>query len=377
MQTPTASRPVIANIAIRDLPAVRNFMDQAYKANDVTCFDDYFRWQFNRCAGADRSSDNGALMAVADDCVIGICLVPHYEVSMLDRVVQGGWIHHWFTAGGHGPLGLTMLRRLQRDLAFFGGAGISSQGLLAMRALCPALVLFELTRLFAVVDADATFDLLFSKAPATKTYLRSLRVLAAPAVRVEPVTLFDDEYERSWNLMRPGFLFATHRTARYMNWRYIEHPYFRYKAVRCHGSRGAVFYVWREETIHGRDHTVIRLGDVIGPIAAIAETFPAAFATMAQARPCFIDFFCSNAEVVASLMAGGMHLTVTRPDFDLPRLFQPLARDNSKTLHFYYQLAPAFPIPRHETFATSYITKKIRIRIGRILPIDVRLPGID
>jgi hypothetical protein len=357
MESSAVSRPTIANVRIEDLSAVRIFMDKAYKPRDVTCLDDYFQWQFDRCAGDDRSSDNRALMTVVDGRVVGLCLVPEYEISMSNRIVRGGWIHHWFTEAGQGPIGLAMLRRLLRDLSFFGGAGISSQGLAAMRLLCPALVVFELTRLFAVFDADATFDLVFDRAPGTRTYLRSLRVPRPSSTRVDRVETFDDEYERAWDAMRSSFLFATHRTAKYMNWRYFNHPYFQYKGVRCCGSSGPVYYVWREEPIHGHGRTVVRLCDVIGPMAAIEETFSSAFAAMSEERPLFVDFYCSNAEVVASLVAGGMQPAVTRSDFDLPRLFQPLVRDSSRTLHFYYQLSPPFEVPRYTAFASSYITK--------------------
>ena len=356
MTIPAASRPVIADIRIEDLPAVRAFMDRAYKPDDVTCLDDYFRWQFRRCGDEQGVSGDRTLMAVVGGRVVGICLVPEYDVAMSGQIVRGGWIHHWFTEPGHGPIGLAMLKRLLGGLRFFGGAGISSQGVAAMRLACPALVVFDLVRLYAVFDADATFDLVFDRGPGTRTYLRSLRLPASRSARVDRVEAFDDRYECVWDAVRTNFLFATHRTAKYMNWRYFAHPYFTYKAVCCCGIQGEVYYVWREERIHGRDRVVVRLCDVIGPLAAIEETFASAYDAMSESKPLFVDFYCSNADVVSGLVAGGMQPAVTRSDFDLPRLFQPLERDSMKTLHFYYQVSP-LDVPGHTAFTRSYITK--------------------
>lgn len=344
----------MSHAGLQDLPELRDFSDRAYRKNDITFTNAYFDWQFNRCGGAARPH-NGALIARKGGAVIGNCLVPSYDISMNGEIRQGGWIHEWFVDPGHGALGLIMLRKMLKGLAFFAGAGISSHGLAAMRAVCPTMTLFALNRTFAVFDAEKTFALSFHTKPCTLTYLKGLRPPPPPAtVTVELIDRFDARFDAAWDAFREGITLATHRTSAFMNWRYLDHPVFTYQAARASGPAGDVHCVWRMEQVHGSDTRVARICEVIGSPQAIAESLPAILAVMGADGAAFADFFCSHAETVGATITAGMHAVVARSDFVLARLFQPLADTVAHSLDYYFYLPGA---ARPGDYSRCYFTK--------------------
>ena len=53
----------------------------------------------------------------------------------------------------------------------------------------------------------------------------------------------------------------------------------------------------------------------------------------------FADFFCSNKDLVNSLLHSGMKNVITLPDFDLPRYYSPYGDSLRKTINFSYWLS--------------------------------------
>lgn len=332
-----SSKPpvTIRPIELADLPAALEFSSKVYRPNNVVFFEDYFRWVVHQTARMDHSAEHGAVMAERDGRIVGTFIVANHLFTANGEIRRGGWGHDWFTEAGHGPTGLKLLIPKLRSLWFYGGSGYGLQAQAVMRSLGMPSIWFEIERLIGIIDAAAATGLSVVRSEYTETFLRTIRVRPpSRAITALAVEAFDTDYDHVWDDVRPAFLLATHRTSRYMNWRYVDHPRFRYRRVVCHGSAGAVYYVWREERIAGRDQLVCRLCEVIGKPEAIVETFPSVFVLMCESGAVFVDFFCSNASINAALTAAGMASAVTRPELDLPRLFQPLEGHISKSLDF-------------------------------------------
>lgn len=349
---------IIREMDAADLERAMAFSRQVYGPRNIAFEPDYFDWQFMRCAGEPHEDGCGALIALSNDEIVATCLVGKYPVLVNGQVVGGGWIQDWFSAPSSGAVGLAMFSKATNDLGFFGGAGIAQPAIAAMRSLMPGLTWFEMDRMFAVIDPQQTAELCFETSPNTPDYLKSLRAPTPdPAIASEKLTLFDVNYDNVWTDTSAGFLATTHRTSRFMNWRYFDHPLFEYQCHVCTGPKGPVYYVWRDEKVANQDVSVGRICDVIGAPQAIAETFPTIFSVMAGAGHAFVDFHCSNAAVNAALATAGMQPVVSRPDFDLARLFQPLESAPNKKLDYYYNLPAHVDRLLSANHSLTYFTK--------------------
>jgi hypothetical protein len=251
-----------------------------------------------------------------------------------------------------------MLDIALHGLAFFAGAGLSLQGNTGLRLLSPTAMWVGIDRLFAVVDARKTADICYRADLATYRYLKSLRLPDPKGeVKARTVARFGADYDEIWDAVRSRFLVAAHRTSRFMNWRYLDHPRFRYNCIECETRHGWAYYVWREEVIYDTTAVVIRLCDVIGFPLAITQSFAVFMQHIWRPQVLFVDFFCSNGEINGALIAGGMHPVIVVRNFDLPRLFQPLEPAVDQTLDFYYLFADAFRPRNYADVSKCYFTK--------------------
>lgn len=352
------SATVVRELAPADLAAADGFNDLVYTPGAPIFQPDFFDWQFQHCAGDDHSQGgNGCFAAFRDGKVIGACIVGRYPVAMDGKTVAGGWIHYWFTATEERGIGFQLFSRALSGLKFFGGARIVPSAAAVMRVLGRPFLWFELERLVAVADPEGAAALLDDGGAGSMCYLRSLRVTAPDArVALRAIDRFDEHQDGLWQEMRGGLSIATERGSRFMNWRYVDHPRLDYQRVRCSGPAGDSVWVWRREQVADRPQVVARLCEVLGAPEAIAAAFPTVFRALKEDGIALADFSCTNGDVLAALMAGGMVPAVTRPELDIPSRFQPLQPYLSKRLD-YYMLFPDTPPPGWTALHRSYFTK--------------------
>lgn len=320
-----------------------------------TTFDaDFYAWQYLRSGGRTQSR-SPAIAAWADDQVVATAMLSDIDVWAGESLVKGSFLHEWYAAANHGFVGLELLASVLDRLPMIIGAGPSMSSMVTFKRIRPLRVV-PLQRLVLVVDPKRSHDLSFEQSRQSLAYLQSLTPRGAKPGAVM-LDRFDDAYDQVWLGMRAGLQVAADRTAAYMNWRYFEHPRFRYYVARCDGGAGAAYFVWRIETVPA-GAAVARLCDAIGTPDALAAAVPQLLALWKQIPDfAFGDFFCTNDAVCAALLDGGFAHALTMPGLDLPRLFSPLAADLRKTLYFYFSYAKDLRLsPRFEP-GRSYFTK--------------------
>lgn len=340
------------------LPAIRRFADRHIRPEYPVFEERFFQWQFHQRSDDGTDPSQAALGTVAETGeVLSLSLGRAEPAWVAGRIETGGWLHEWFADPSHQGGGFVALSRMLKQTGLMAASGhaLTTTNIWSRLRL---MVEFELERLFAVCDADATMGLLLASGEMTGPYLRLCRPAPAPEVTCHPVVAFDDAYETCWRRMREGVTVAIDRSAGFMNWRYLRHPVFRYEARRAETNHGAAYFVWRIEAVAGRPATVARLVEAIGAPHAIADAFPTIFTEIGKTGAAFVDYFGTNANVLAGLCGGGMRRVVNTPDFDLPRLFSPLAADCRRKLKFAFSPRPDAldPVSRNDVGRT-YFTK--------------------
>lgn len=352
------SKTVFKPITLDDLPRAAEFDRLVDRPRNSTFDPDFYAWQY--LDGVRGKRDIGAAMAAWDgDTVVATLMNSDVEfVIEGNRTAPGAWVHEWYASNAHGFVGLELLASVLPQRPILVGAGASQASQITTKRLRPLRV-FPLHRLVAVIDPATSARLSFNQADHTRAFLGSMvPPRNPPAISVtENVTEFGDDYTAAWSAMRPGLQLAANKSAAYMSWRYLRHPRFAYRVLRCIGNIGPAYFVWREERIP--DGTcVARLCDAIGSMDAIAECVPGLIRTWrAIPQLAFGDFYCSNDAVCAALLDGGFIHALPAPDLDLPRLFSPLAPDCRKTVYFWLSFDPKLNfLPRLE-LGRTYFTK--------------------
>lgn len=345
-------------IALTDLPAAAEFDRKVDRPINSTFDPDFYRWQFLR-SGGKNFVDSPAYAAWQDQNVIATAMLSDIDVKVGEGIVNGSFLHEWYADPKAGFIGLKLIGSLLERLPVIIGAGPSIASMITFRRLRPLYVL-PLQRLILPLDPKTAATLSFNHQPQTQQYLQSMTPRRPKSLpKIEALSSFDDHYDALWIEMRKIIQIGAERTARYMNWRYCEHPRFTYRICRINQPTGDAVFVWRTETPPGHTHSVIRLCDAIGVPDALAAAVPALFAYWRDSEPesAFADFYCSHDEVCAALLEGGFSHHLVMPGLDLPRLFQPLANDSRKTLYFYLSLSRDLGLTPRFIPGRSYLTK--------------------
>ena len=100
-----------------------------------------------------------------------------------------------------------------------------------------------------------------AKAALSSTRLRTLaranRAVARAGASIAEVPSFDPFHDARWERLASTYAITLARDAAYLNWRYMEHPHLRYRAVVASRDNAASGYmVWRPSS-HGEKRAVV------------------------------------------------------------------------------------------------------------------------
>lgn len=348
---------VFRPLSLEHLPQAAEFDRLVDRPRNSTFEADFFSWQYLDGPRGPRATGD-ALAAWDGDQVVATLMNSDVTLVVEGARLPGAWVHEWYASRAHGFVGLELLSSVLPRYPVLVGAGASMASQITTRRLRNLRVL-PLNRLVAIINPAASAALSFSQGELTAAYLRSMVPPLRPAVvpPAEEVDTFGPEYDVAWAAMWPGLQLSADKDAAYMAWRYLRHPRFRYRVLRCAAPAGPAYFVWREERVPDGP-CVARLCETIGATEAIAQSVSALVkAWRAMPDLAFGDFYCSNDAVCAALLDGGFIHALPMPDLDLPRLFSPLAADCRKTLYFWLSYGADVPFAPRLEFGRTYFTK--------------------
>ena len=324
---------------------VRKFSDKYNRPNCSTFNRQFFNWQYNQYhTNTKKIDDNGFYVIEKDGAVASYCSSSNNKFIVNGKLVPGRFIQEWFSSPDYSGLGLSLLfRQLEKSSIVFV-MGASAQNLSIMFRLRKS-VWFELTRLICVYDETSTAKFANLIGAAGKNILQSIKYAPNKLVdklsyELKDIGIYDKKYDLFWRMASEQYSFCQTRDADFMNWRYVNHPFFDYKKwVILKGDREVVHIVWRKELEPASEIYIGRIMEVIGIHAEIKKAIPYFLTCLETEKVAFVDFFCSNSSLVENMVKGGFIRNVTIPELDIPRLFSPLQVDFRKTINVAVSMA--------------------------------------
>jgi GNAT superfamily N-acetyltransferase len=241
------------------------------------------RWQHRRRSDPDTLA---VLAAEEDGRLLAMLGWIEFDACVGEERVPGGWMTNWLVvpeARGRG-LGLALVQRaMESEYELIGALGANSATLHVLGKHGFAEV--GMHRLVRVFDPDALPELLGGR-----------------------------EYRQETAQTSPGepsrFVGGC-RDEGFLDWRYREHPRFRYELLRD----GSGFAAYRIEQVRGSDARVMRITDFLGGDELARALVDAA----THEGVVFADFYCTTRRFGAPLETAGF-----APANGLPGRFQPL-----------------------------------------------------
>jgi hypothetical protein len=325
----------IADCAEEDVPALQAFLAGAYGSHYPLCDPALLRWQFQRTPGGDEHRWHIKLALKADAIVGCLGYVP-LDMTLDRKIERGAWLVNWMVDPGsrHLLLGPLLMREAMRQFTITLTIGPNQEA----REILSRMGWWsygELRRFVAVLDRaggnalSIAGELSWPEASIEATHCAP----SAPSAGVTRVERYGPEATDLWERLqaRPGLDVAgTRRSAEFLNWRYADHPSFRYRLFAQH-EHGLLtgLAIYRIEV--PRD-VPIRIGRLVEWVEAFDATGTSCSTVLAavldDARSegvSMMDFFCGDRQRAAQITRHGF---VGDPSVTsaVPLVFQPIDR---------------------------------------------------
>jgi hypothetical protein len=330
----------------QDVAPLMRFIDAEWRAGHVLSRDEnLLRWQFDRRLLPGREFPGPTVMlAWQGDAIVGMFGLAGCRLTLEGTPASGVWLCNWLASPKYRHLNVALglwhaVERLGFDvIATLGATPTSTRLLSALQ--------FEgigaLPRWIGVVSISQTAGLLadcnegLSLDAAVRTCQGYRAQIAAGssvagdgAVDVVP---WRDElaagWDRCWTEQVASMMVATSRDARFVCWRYVRHPSFRYEirlATRCSDGSVIGLAVFRREQVRGRSETVLRVVEFLASPPAAAPLANAVLQAARELGVAYADFYCSSASAARPLeKVGFKRETITADQPAFPTRLQPL-----------------------------------------------------
>ncbi|MDX6448537.1 MAG: hypothetical protein QOD08_1000 [Gaiellaceae bacterium] len=283
---------------------LQHFIDEHWRRGHALARDEaLLRWQHRSLRKADCLA---VLVAEEDGRLLGMLGFVEFDACVYEQRVRGGWMTNWLVvpeARGR-RLGLALVEAaLGAEYELIGAlaANSATEHILGRYGFSTR----GMHRWVQVFDVDALRRLLAGR-PVPD---------AAWAAWGQTQRLSTESGSEPQTSTVPVLGVAACRDAAFLQWRYAEHPVFRYEVLR--DSSG--FAAYRIEQVRDSDVSVMRIVDFVGGSELAATVADAARA----AAVAFADFSCTSDAFGRLLESAGFQREDRLPA-ELPGRFQPL-----------------------------------------------------
>ena len=350
----------LTQLDYKDWDMLDRFLADAYHDRYILRDRRYSDWYF-------RNHENPAspnIFVISDGRHI-LGMLGFMAVQMLwgYTTVKGAWGANWMVRSDHRHgVGIPLLKRLTErfDVVLGQGASVETE------RIVPAMGFSfypKLNRYIRVLDESKVKRLCSQKLTDNELdallapYRDDGREKADPANMVRQVNgRFDSEFYRpDWSLY-PQLAYSTLRSADYLSYRYVQHPYFDYRCYLAGRATSPALAVHRIEAVKDTEITVCRMLEFFFPDSGEGRHCAKALlervvADAQEAQVSFIDFVCPSSGLADILSEAGF---VEEQEFFIPLRFSPIehgSRPQNLTLWSSPALGPRPPLSQW------YITK--------------------
>jgi hypothetical protein len=329
-------------IGLAEYPRVSQFLDEYWAKNHIYVRErPLFDWTFNR---KNHWEDNSYSFAVAEDGgeIVAILGGIPFAFNCLGKSSKAVWIVNYAVRPDHrrGPAALQLLSTFRKSpFQAVIAAGLNPASAIIYKVL-RGIVLPEMPRHFAVFPeaVERTSDLLQLAYPEwTRERAESLSRSFVLKENGHHSVGYGSELPSSWDEMDwpeiASHTIGAARDTEYLNWRYVQHPCFKYGVITVPEGKRSGLAVWRLETIQretpaGRV-TVDRLGRLV-EFLPVSEgngrnLICALLGDIRAANALGVDFYGYHGPTRSILRQNGLQSVEVHPDGALlPSRFQPL-----------------------------------------------------
>ena len=310
------SRLSVTRVPLAKAKELRDFFARVYRPDHPLASTKFFNWYLT---SSPFSRDNRicSMVALRGEDIVGHCGFLPVKISVDQKVKDGLWAANLFVHPNHRRQGIGQLLidavTREAPIALDIGASPTAEGILEK---CGWSHMGTLERIIAVIDGKATESLSpgcqFSPVLPLK---KTLNIVKGRKFTAEADIL----WREFGKIIRCGTL----RNSSFLNWRYVNHPFFKYD-IFFSSSRLLLrgYAVTRIEKVKDRTERVMRIVEFVSLPDSFEDLYFGLIEHAHKERVAFTDFFCSSKKYILNFERFGS--IVLNNSVNVPRLFNPL-----------------------------------------------------
>ena len=326
-----------------EVAELTGFIEAHWRADHPLAHDsELLHWQFQaERMGRGEWPGPTVLLARLGGKLVGMLGLIGFELNLKGASIPAVWLSQWYSleearSSGAG-LGLLWAVRDRGFEAIFA-LGLNDTAARIYRAM-RFRPLQELPRWVAVLDGEATLCLLAELDPSDldrAIWIERHKFDGAGGPRPETPSAIEVcpwdrssavAWEELWRRELAVCCYGPSKAAADLQWRYVEHPTFRYelRVAVDSGSRLPLgLLVYRVEPILGRRERVVRVVEILGRPQAVQSLLTAAIDEARQHGALFLDVHSTHREIGEILERNGFRRAGSDGDWPgFPSRFQP------------------------------------------------------
>lgn len=354
----------------KDWERFSEFVREYYHRRYILLDREFFEWQYRR-GPLPRTGDFSVKIVAQEPRLLGFCGFVPYDIRTFGKAgLRAAGLCNLMVARECRALGvgLALVESVAGDFDVTWGTGYamgeggkSRTGPIFEKA--GWRIMEELGRYVAVLDGTGVARLAYGpEFRGTSPFAAAAPSAVPGGAAVTEVERFSSEVERLWEGLADKYPIAVARHAEYLNWRYADHPRFRYWIlVACAREKWNGYVVFRVEQATEADggvaYTVGRIVDIVAHESAERPLLAAALQALRESGAVMADYFSTGSfhrEALESLDFFRCDVPLYR---DIPRRLSPVDRAMLVPVNFVLRVGET--VPQRERFFDStnwYIT---------------------
>ena len=335
---------------LNEYPKISRFINKEWKKNHAyTRSKALFKWTFKDNPKWKKSNYSISL-AIEKDKIIGMLGVIPFKLNIYGKLTKACWLVNWFTIREkrNGPTGLKLLNLFTKKDGYNKiSFGINN----TIKKLYSALDWQHMPKILRIEWIDHTkineVKKFLKKSNPSATlkeindYIsRHNNVLkhAANTPKQTLASIKPDLWNKYGWLPWSKKIIGCSRDFSYLNWRYLEHPNYKYESRILFEGKKIGLIIWRIEITkinlpngkYKNYHNFARIVEFLPVSKSNAESLISIFITDAtKAGAIAADFYNYNISLISMLKKLGFRLAKNESHISLPNFTQPILKNNA------------------------------------------------
>lgn len=313
-------------------PHFKKFIFESFNSKYILGSRNFFNWQYNSPDNIYSSASMKVL--IKDNVFLGYLGLIPVKLKVFDELISGCALCNLMISKSCRVFGLgtELIKGSVGDFSVLYGTGYHPKTGLMYEKLGDWKLMGDLKRYIKIVNLNRV-EFLVKNNFFGEFVVREFKKENV-GISIARIRKFDKRIDEFWKNISNKYPITVARSEKYLNWRYVDHPYFKYVVLVARNADKRIlgYLVYRIEKMHGEegDFKIGHILDLIAKDEAVKLLLIEAEKHMKNRGVDLIDYFSSGNFHHKEILELDYHLSIDDFYNKIPLYFNPVSYKRSE-----------------------------------------------